>query len=96
MAYFLVYLVDAKKHAVVPEKFVYGLVDVKLKNQGVNANQNHLIYSSQEYFELLKNGDVVESEYEPKFYLPVTKNYPLKDDIIETCFIGRTKKFHGM
>lgn len=94
MAYVLVYLVHARKNTIVPEKFVYSLNDVKLKNNGVNQNQDHRIYFSQALFDLMKNGEA-PIDMQPNFSLPITKNYPLENGINETCFIGRTKKFYG-
>lgn len=94
MAHILVYLVHARKNTVVPEKFVYSLHDIKLKNLSVNRNQNYRIYFSQELFDLMKNGEE-PIDMQPNFSLPITKNYPLENGVTETCFIGRTKKFYG-
>lgn len=94
--YVSVYLVDAHVHTVVPQEFVYGLNQVNLNNHGVNTNQNRLIYFSSEYFKVLVNAnEPVDIDHIPKFDLPVTKVFPLPNDLQETCFIGRLKKFWG-
>lgn len=91
----IVYLNDADCHIVVPENFIYLLNEKNLKNYGVNSNQNRLIYFSKDCFEKLKENGDVQQEYEPKFYLPVTKIYPLPENLVETCFIGRMYSFEG-
>lgn len=94
--YVTIYLVDARVHTVVPQEFIYELNQVNLNNHGVNTNQNRLIYFSNEIFEELKNGnDPSYLVHFPNFNLPITNVYPLPNDLQQTCFIGRLKKFWG-
>lgn len=90
-----VFLVEANEHTVIPEEFVFQLVEENVKNHGLNSNQNRLVYFSRELFELLESGDIPHSEIIPNFGLPISKMYPLPDGLLETCFIGRLKKFWG-
>lgn len=90
----VVYLRDARCHTVVPEEFIFALVERSLKNRGLNSNQNRRIYFSREVFEKLQRNEVIE-DYIPNFNLPVTEIYPLPNDLEETCFIGRMICFEG-
>lgn len=91
-----VYLIDARVHTVVPREFIFELNKVNLYNNGVNSNQNRLIYFSKVLFEALEIGnDTAPTDYIPNFSVPVTKVYPLPSEVQETCFIGRLKKFWG-
>lgn len=90
-----VFLVEAKTHTVIPEEFVFKLVEANLKNHGLNSNQNRLIYFSRELFELLESHVVPRAEIIPNFGLPITEMYPLPDGLLETCFIGRLIKIWG-
>lgn len=91
-----VFLVEARAHIVIPQKFVYELNQMNLCNNGINTNQNRRIFFSTQLLNALENGEVIhENEYAPNFNLPITGNYPLPDDMLETCFIARLKKFWG-
>lgn len=91
-----VYLSDAGAHTVVPREFIFELNKVNLYNNGVNSNQNRLIYFSKGMFEALENGNnTAPTDYIPNFSIPVTKVYPLPNEVQEACFIGRLKKFYG-
>lgn len=88
------YLIDAREHTVVPREFIFDINVVNLYNNGVNSNQNQLIFFSKVLFEALKNdNDTAFLDYEPNFNIPVTKVYPLPNEVQETCFISRLKKF---
>lgn len=92
----IVYLIQPRVHTVVPHKFVYELSHVNLYNNGINSNQSRLIYFSTELFDALKNGDEIdENEYVPNFNIPISVNYPLQNNIVESCFIARLRKFYG-
>lgn len=92
-----VFLVNAREYTVIPEKFVYDLNKMNLFNFGLNSNQNRLIYFSKNLFEALESGgSMQENEIEPNFSLPPSVDYPLKNGVMETCFIARLKKFWGM
>ena len=89
-----VYLTDAHKHTVVPQEFILDLNQVSLNNNGVNSNQSRRIYFSKELFESLANGeDTSRMDFIPNFNVPVSKIYPLPNGLMESCFIGRLKKF---
>lgn len=53
----VVYLRDARCHTVVPEEFIFALVERSLKNRGLNSNQNRRIYFSREVFEKLQRNE---------------------------------------
>lgn len=90
----LVFLRDAKRYTVVPEEFVYSLNERSLKNRGINTYQNRLIYFSREVFgELNQNENLID--YAPNFNIAVSKEYPLPDNMQETCYIGRLISFEG-
>lgn len=90
MVYATIYLPDAKHHTVIPKEYVYDLVDVNLFNRGINRNQNHLIFFSQDVFDLFKDGENPNLlEYPPNFRLPVTKVYPLPNGEQSACYICR-------
>lgn len=90
-----VYLVEAKTHTVVPQEFIYELNQENLCNHGVNTNQNRLIFFSTEIFEALKSGNNTVNMDMPKFDVAITNEYPLPNELKETCFVGRLKKFWG-
>lgn len=91
-----VFLIEPRVHIVIPEKFVYELNRMNLYNLGLNSNQNRRIFFSSELFEAQKNGEPVNvDEYVPNFSLPITAEYPLANNTVETCFIARLKKFWG-
>lgn len=91
----VVYLSDAKQYTVVPEEFIYQLNERNLKNLGLNRNQSRLIYFSGDVFEQLNRNEVFEPP-QPNFNLEVSFEYPLPNNLNETCFIGRLIKFEGM
>ena len=91
----VVYLQDPKKYTVVPESFIYDLNERSLKNRGVNRNQSRLIYFSQECFENMQANENVDEEIGPNFHCPITMEYPLPFNLVETCFIGRMICFEG-
>lgn len=90
----VVYLYEAERYTVVPEEFVFQLNERSLKMNGVNTNQNRRIYFSTECFEILQQNGNVE-QFKPNFNLPITKIYPLPDNLMETCFYGRMYCFEG-
>lgn len=91
----IVYLQDSKKYTVVPESFIYDLDERSLKNRGLNRNQSRLIYFSQLCFENMQANENLDEEIGPKFHCPITVEYPLPLNLMETCFIGRMICFEG-
>lgn len=92
----VVYLVDARAYTVIPKEFIYKLLEENVFNKGLNSNQNRLVYFSAELFDVLQNGvDAARGTYIPNFNLPVTQQFPPPDDLQETCYIARMKKFFG-
>lgn len=92
----IVFLIEPSVHTVIPQKFVYELNHENLYNKGINTNQSRLIYFSTELFEALENGEAIdENGYIPNFNLPITVDYPLPNNLGETCFIARLKKFYS-
>lgn len=95
MLFVLVYLSQPMCHTVVPETFIYKLVERNLKNYGINRNQDRLIYFSSEIYNTLKQNGALNREITPHFTLPVSSTYPLPNHTKETCFIGRMICFEG-
>lgn len=91
----IVYLQDSKKYTVVPESFIYSLDERSLKNRGLNRNQSRLIYFSQLCFENMQANENLDEEIGPNFHCPITVEYPLPLNLVETCFIGRMIRFEG-
>lgn len=83
----VVYLVDAKKHIVVPQKFIYGLSEQNLYNYGKNKRQ-YLLYWSK----TLSNDPAAEN-CTPNFSLNISSSYPPLQN--QTCFIIQIKYFFG-
>lgn len=83
----VVYLVDSKKHIVVPKKFIFGLSKQNLYNYGKNKHK-FLVYWSKVLFD-----DPAAENCEPNFGLDVTPNYP--SALNETCFMVHIKYFFG-
>lgn len=75
----VVYLIDAKKHIVVPENHIFDLNQAKLKNIGVNRNQNFKIFWSS------------QTNSMPNFNSNRSYIFPPATD--EACYIGRIYKF---
>lgn len=91
-----IFLTDAKVRTVVPKHFIYRLSQVSLDNNGVNQYQSRRIYFSKNLYDMLERGEVANpTDYKPNFDLAITQQYPMPDELHETCFIGRTLKFWG-
>lgn len=90
----IVYLFEAKAHTVVPEHFIYCLNERSLKNRGVNSNQDRVIYFSTDCYEKIARNENVDG-FKPNFELPITIDYPLPVNLMETCFNGRLYSFEG-
>lgn len=83
----VVYLVDAKAHIIVPEKFIFGLDEERLKNVGRNSNFQYKIFWAESAIDA--NG-VPNAEFLPDFNLPKSTAFPPND---EACYVGKLKKF---
>lgn len=83
----VVYLANAKKHIVVPKKFIFGLSKQNLYNYGKNKRQ-FLVYWSK-----VLSDDPTAENCVPNFGLDVTSKYPPEQN--ETCFIVQIKYFFG-
>lgn len=92
--YVTVYLSEAKKHTVIPQDYIYELVEVNLFNKGINTNQNRRIYFSQDVFDSFQNGENPNLlDFPPNFGRPTAKVYPLPSDLRSACYIARLIKF---
>lgn len=89
----VVYLLESKKNVIVPEKFIYGLSEEKLKNYGANHNQSHRIYWSEAALEGVDQ--IPNPDFPTNFFLPTTTVHPPPNEIVETCYTGRLKRFFG-
>lgn len=81
MSLLVVYLIDAKKRVIIPQKCVFGYDDAKVKNYGANNNQTHRVFWSADNLTDL-------SQVEPNFNLPLSVEYP-PVNIGETCYKAR-------
>lgn len=80
MAFAVLYLIEPKKHIVVPENFIFDRNDIKLKNYGVNSNQTHKVFWC-------------ESDDEPNFDANESNEFPPIGG--EGCYKSRILKFFG-
>lgn len=85
--YAVIFLVDAKKHIVVPQEFIFGLSQQNLNNYGRNKRKFLIFWSK----EVCENGAVTNAN--PNFALNVCSHYPPAGN--ETCYIGQIKYFYG-
>lgn len=85
--YAVIFLVDAKKHIVVPQKFISGLSQQNLNNYG-KSKRKFLIFWSKEVCE---NG--LNDSTNPNFELTISSQHPPVQN--ETCYIGQIKYFFG-
>lgn len=81
----VVYLVEAKKHIVLPIKFIFGLSKQNLYNYGKNKRQ------FRAYWSKVLSDDPTAENCEPNFGLNVSSNYPPVHN--ETCLIVQIKYF---
>lgn len=87
------FLVEQKRHIIVPEKFIFDLSQENLKNNGCNKNHSYLMFWAKEAFGDEESAPILD--YEPKFDLTVCNIFPPNDSIQEACYIIRLKKFFG-
>lgn len=87
----VIYLTASKKHIIVPENFILGLCEEKLKNYGANSNQTHLIFWSKAA--LFGVDEIPDSTYQVNFSLKPTNEYPPPANVIDTCYFGLIKRF---
>lgn len=87
----VVYIKSAKKFVIVPENWIFDINQELLKNKGVNANRDILVFWSL-------NGlidDKPNGQYPPNFCLEKTQVFPLPSGVHETCFIARSIRYFG-
>lgn len=89
----VVQLIEAKKRIIIPESFIFDLHEESLKNMGCNSNHRYLIYWSKDALDDEKT--VPDANCTPKFDLPLSKDYPPQNDVIETCYHAQLKHFFG-
>lgn len=75
-----------------PEEFIFGLNEEKLRNYGTNTYQNYTIFWS---IAALDENQVPRYGYEPNFFLEPLNEFPPPFNIVDACYIGRTIKFFG-
>lgn len=85
--YVVVFLVDAKKHIVVPQQFIFGLSQQNLNNYGKSKRKFLIFWSKQ----VCENG--LDNNTVPNFALDISLHYPPAQN--ETCYIGQIKYFFG-
>lgn len=90
----VLYLVDAKKHIIVPQEWVMALDQEVLNNNGKNCNQNRLVYWSSVG---INKDDMtpIDVAIVPNFSSPISTCFPPPSDTIGTCYIARIKRFCG-
>lgn len=87
--FIVVFLVDAKKHIIVPEEFIFNLDEESLKNKGKNPSFRYTVFWSENALDA--NG-VPQADYLPDFNLTKSIDYP---PIGDACYLGQIKKFHS-
>lgn len=85
MSFLVVYLIDAKKRVIIPEKFVLGFDETKVKNYGANSNQTHRVFWSED-----DSNDFCAEQ--PNFNLPLSVEYP-PVNVSKTCYKARILRF---
>lgn len=88
----LVYLVDAKKHIIIPQEWIMKFSQEALNNVGKNSNQNRRVFWSSVG---MNNDEIADATIAPNFNLAVSTIYPPPDNTTETCYIGRIERFCG-
>lgn len=89
--YVVVFLCDAKKHIVVPQKFIFALSQQYLNNYGRQRTRKFLVFWSNKAFFC---DEIPDLNYKPNFSLNVSSTYP-PDGRDEACYIGQIKYFFG-
>lgn len=89
--YVVVYLCDAKKNVVVPQKFIFGLSQPLLNNYGKQRTKKFLIFWSPAAF---SRGEDEEPnlEFIPNFKLNISSIWTPEE---EACYIGQIRYFFG-
>lgn len=86
MTFVVIYLIRAREIVVVPENWIQDLNNAKLKNYGVNSNQNFLTFWSA------NNGEANQN-VQPNFIAPL--EYEYRATVDEACYLCRILKFCG-
>lgn len=81
-----------KKYVVVPEVWIYDINEEKLKNNGVNRNQDVLVFWSEDGID---ENDRPNSSIEPNFDSEILSIHPPTNGITEDCYIGRVIRYYG-
>lgn len=89
--YLVVYIKAARKNIVIPEKWCFDIDEEKLKNRGVNSNQDIRIFWSEIGVDIHGQPDC---EYTPKFDLYLANQFPPEIGL-EACYIGRSKHYYS-
>lgn len=90
---FVVVLIKVvKKYVVIPESWIYDVSEEKLKNNGVNRNQDVLIFWSND---AIGEDERPDGEYEPNFNLEILSVHPPTNGIAHGCYIGRIIRYFG-
>lgn len=82
----VVFLCDAKKHIIVPQKFIFGLSQQSLNNNGKNRNRKFLIFWSENAL----RGEIPDPDYLPNFALNLSDNIP-PIGRKEACYVAQIK-----
>lgn len=86
MTFVVIYLIRAREIVGVPENWIQDLNNAKLKNYGVNSNQNFLAFWSA------NNGEA-NLNVQPNFI--ATLDYEYHATVVEACYFCRILKFCG-
>lgn len=81
----VVFLLDEKKHIIVPEEFICELDEQSLKNVGKNAHFRYKIYWTP-----LNDEGIPIAGYVPNFNLVKSTTFSVDG---EACYVGKIKKF---
>lgn len=89
MSLVVVYLKVPKVHVIILDSWIYGLNESKLRNYGLNSNQDHRFFFSTD---AIGADEMPDDTYIPNFDLPLSEEFPPLGD---SCYIGRVKRFFG-
>lgn len=92
--YFVVYLLQLKKYAILPADWIKGIDDQfeKFVNNSINSSQKFLCFYTTNETAFI-NGEP-DSNFEANFNLPLVTEINA-DGSFEGCFYGRLKHFNG-
>lgn len=88
----VVYLVDPKKCIIIPQNWIMALNQETLNNVGKASYQSRRIFWSKHG---VNQDDIPDESITPNFHLPLSNTFPPTQNIDQTCYIARVKRYCG-